>query len=257
MGVAVLLSLSGCGMDDVVIPEYSGPAELALALGLTASPDVITADGFSTSSVVATARGTDGQPLVGQTILFALADEGGRFADIGTLSSTSGARLHAATATAVTGANGVAQVIYRAPARTDATANQSLVVSARPVGTDANAAVYRTVRIELKAAEPRLFPQAPGNAAPTCSFIIEPSIGEYHVRQVISFQTTATDGAAADGTRGTIVRYEWDFGDGTGTDSPDAGHFYSIPGTYTVVHGCTDDDGAQGTPFTVDITVVE
>lgn len=37
--------------------------------------------------------------------------------------------------------------------------NTSVLVAARPIGTDADGQIYRTVRIELRSAEPRLFPQ--------------------------------------------------------------------------------------------------
>jgi hypothetical protein len=117
---ALLISLQGCNLNHTQIPGLIGPSELALALRLTATPDVITADGYSTSSVQAELHDQNGQPIAGRSILFALSDESGNFADIGTLETPSGNRLHAGTATAVTGGDGVAQVIYRAPARTDA-----------------------------------------------------------------------------------------------------------------------------------------
>lgn len=45
---------------------------------------------------------------------------------------------------------------------------------------------------------------------------------------------------------GEIVRYEWDFGDGSGdvtTDLPTTSHSYDEPGTYVVSLRVTDDDG--------------
>jgi hypothetical protein len=118
------------------------------------------------------------------------------------------------------------------------------------VGNDAFGAVYRTVLIELKSAEPRMFPQVPQDDF-NCSFTVEPSIGEYHVNEVISFQSTASD---PDGK--PIIRYEWDFGDGGRAVSPDAAHVYTIPDTYTVVHACTNADGFLGVPFSVDLIIL-
>ena len=113
---------------------------------------------------------------------------------------------------------------------------------------NANAAFYRAVRIELRSAEPRLFPQVPGNTLPNCSFIIEPAVGPYRVNTSVLFQTTSSD------LDGTIVRYAWTFGDGTTSDQPDEEHHYAAAGTYTVEHGVTDDDGGQATcPQTVEI----
>jgi hypothetical protein len=239
LAAALLVALNGCSLDSVTIPPYDGPAELALSVQMEVLPDVLTADGFSTASVRATVRNEQGQFVSGRQIFFTLTSAEGIFADIGTLSST----------TAFSGANGIAQVIYKAPPRTDATANQSVIIAARPVGTDANAAVYRSARIELRSAEPILFPQNPNNNGPTCTFVWEPSIGPeggaYKVHSQILFQSTASDPDPGD----TIVRYEWDFGDGTRPNDryfPQANHAYALPGSYVVSHVCTDRFGGQG-----------
>jgi PKD domain len=262
-GASLLLvvSLSGCGLDDVEIPELSGPSELGLALRLTATPDVITADGFSTSLIQVQAFDENGGAASGRSILFAIADNSGSFADLGTLNATSGARLRAAEAVAVTGSNGVAQVVYTAPARTDATADQFVTIAARPVGTDANGIAYRTAKIELKSAEPRLFPQPVGeNNAPTCSFLVEapqgaatctgPTTCTVKRNAGVLFQTTSFD------SDGTIVRYEWFFQDGTSVVyAPDTNHPFGSTGTFDVVHRVTDNNGAVSA-CTAAITVV-
>jgi hypothetical protein len=238
----------GCSLDKVTIPAISGPSELGLSVKLDAFPDILVADGFSTAAIQATVRNENGQFVSGRQIFFTLASAEGIFADLGTLTST----------TAFTGSNGIAQVIYKAPPRTDATANQSVLIAARPVGSDANAALYRQVRIELRSAEPILFPQNPNNTAPICTFTWEPSIGPelggaYKVHEQILFQSTASDPDAGD----TIIRYEWDFGDGSRPDDhdkPQANHAYALPGNYTVSHVCTDRFGARGiatAPFAV------
>jgi PKD repeat protein len=46
---------------------------------------------------------------------------------------------------------------------------------------------------------------------------------------------------------GTIVSYEWDFGDGTTGSGMNIYHSYSMPGEYTVTLTVTDNEGAQGT----------
>jgi hypothetical protein len=126
-------------------------------------------------------------------------------------------------------------------------------VLARPVGTDANAAVYRSVKIELKSAEPRLFPQAPTtNGAPVCNFVVEsttPNAGctgsgstavcTVRANTTVLFQSTSSD------PDGTIVRYEWFFGDGTIVNyAPDTPHVFKA-GDYTVTHRVTDNFGIQ------------
>ena len=70
--------------------------------------------------------------------------------------------------------------------------------------------------------------------------------------------TATTDFLSADfdatGTTdpdGTIVGYEWDFGDTqTSTTGPTVNHGYSSAGTYTVSLTVTDDDGAENTTTT-------
>jgi len=235
-----MLLLSGCGLDKVTIPDFDGPAELSIAIRLQAVPDILPADGLSTSVVQATVRNENGAVLGGREIFFSVADESGRFADIGTLEDSQGIVRPAGTGVIVrTGTNGIAQAIYRSPARTDATANQSVTVRARPVGDDFNGQIYRSVRIELRSAEPRLFPQNPDNGLPKCNFIVEfPDGAKPNV--AILFQSTSSD------PDGTIVRYEWFFGDGTpAVYFPDTAHVFRQPGAYTVIHVVTDDDGGQ------------
>lgn len=252
LGLAV--THSGCGLDDVKIPDLQGPSELGTSLKLTATPDVITADGFSTSLIQVQVFDQNGSPAAGRQVILALADSGGRFADIGSLRSTStGALVRATEAIVTSGSNGVATAIYTAPPRTDATADQSVSVLARPVGTDANAAVYRSVKIELKSAEPRLFPQPTGaNSAPSCNFVIETPSGAgsctgtgstavctVKANTTILFQSTSFD------SDGRIVRYEWFFGDGTPVNyDPDTPHVFKV-GDYTVTHRVTDNFGLQ------------
>src|SRR3990172_7537383 len=155
VGLCLLVVLAGCGLDDVEIPDLSGPAELGLSVTLTAAPDILVAGGFSTSLVRATVRDQNGRLAAGKAVFFTVTDSEGRFADIGSLRSTSGTGVGTGIQV-VTDSAGVAQVVYEAPPRTDATANQSVLVAVRPVGDDFNGQIYRTVRIELRSAEPRL-----------------------------------------------------------------------------------------------------
>jgi hypothetical protein len=236
--VLLVLALNGCGLEEVEIPEIDGPSELGLALSMSANPDILTADGFSTSLIQVSVRDHSGRNVSGRDIFFGIADESGRDADIGTLRASGSVGVGTGVVVR-TNAQGVAQVVYEAPARTDATANQTVLVTARPVGTDANAARYRSVRIELRSAEPRLFPQNPDNEDPDCDFAVQAPNG-FRVNQSILFQSTSFD------PDGTIVRYWWDFGNGTrGADHADVNTSYRFPDTYTVTHVVTDDDGAQ------------
>ena len=59
--------------------------------------------------------------------------------------------------------------------------------------------------------------------------------------------TVAFDGAASSDPDGTVSRYDWDFGDGSG--APDGGvapsHTYKASGTYPVTLTVTDDEGCS------------
>ena len=244
--LVLLIVHGGCGTEDVEIPELTGPSETGLSVALTADPDLIVADGLSTSLVQATLRGPDGRPLAGKDVFFSIADDSGRFADLGTLSANGAVDLGTGVVVR-TNAQGIAFVVYKAPPRTDATANQFVSVAARPIGQDGSSAFYRTVRIELRSAEPRLFPQNPNNLPPRCGFAVEVVNGSCTAppnctikpNSQVLFQSTSVD------PDGTIVRYWWDFGNGRRTDSPDAATAYALPGAYSVVHVVTDNNGAQ------------
>jgi hypothetical protein len=235
------LSFGGCTTHEVSIPDLDGPSGQGFDIRLTLSKDILVADGRDFAVVTATVRGPDGRVAQNQDVFFAIADESGRFADIGVIVGSNGPGTGA---TVRTNAQGVAQVLYEAPPRTDATANQSVLVLARLVGSDANGATYRSVRIELRSAEPRLFPANPNNTDPICRFITEPGAGPFFTNQVIGFHSTSVD------TDGQIIRYEWNFGDGTTGDQPDTAKVYRSPGTYTVTHTVVDDDGGQSSCVT-------
>jgi len=239
-------ALHGCGVGEVEIPELAGPSERWESLNLTATPDLLVADGRSFAVIRAMFRDGNAQPLPGRAIAFHTSDESGHFANIGTLSSD----------VAVTDGNGIAQIIYTVPPHTDATANQTVLVNARAVGNDFNGQIgeYRYVRIELRSAEPRLFPQVAGNASPTCNFIVE-APGGLRAPAAVSFQNTSFD------SDGTIVRYEWKFSDNpnpgvTEAYSPDTIHVFRTPGTYTATLIVTDDDGGQTVCFNRDPLVI-
>jgi len=238
----------GCGLHEVDIPAIDGPSERGFSLQLSVSKDNLVADGRDFTVVTATVRGPDGRAAANQDVFFAIADESGRFADIGVIVGSNGPGTGA---TVRTNAQGVSQVIYEAPPRTDATANQTVLVMARLVGSDVNGDSYHSVRIELRSAEPRIFPQNPNNVAPKCSFILEPAAGPFFTNEVIGFHSTSVD------SDGVIIRYEWTFGDNTTGDSPDTAHIYRSPGSYIVTHTVVDDDGGQSSCVTASpITVL-
>ncbi|HET9422298.1 MAG TPA: PKD domain-containing protein [Nocardioides sp.] len=72
-----------------------------------------------------------------------------------------------------------------------------------------------------------------------------PSISASCSGQVCTF-----DGAASSDADGTVLDYQWDFGDGGAASGAQAEHGYATPGTYTVSLTVTDDDGAPASTTT-------
>lgn len=54
------------------------------------------------------------------------------------------------------------------------------------------------------------------------------------------------DGSGSVDPDGTIITYEWDFGDGNDGQGETVTHFYTVPGTYTVTLVVTDNGGLPG-----------
>ena len=126
VAAAAALSFGACGLNDEELPELSGPSTTGIQIRLEALPDVITADGLGASQIRITVYDQNGTPASGRTVILALANSAGDFADIGTLYSPTGSLLRAGEATVVTDGNGRATAIYTAPPRTDFTFDGSI-----------------------------------------------------------------------------------------------------------------------------------
>ena len=118
--LGALVAFHGCGLNDVDIPELDGPSTFAANLQLRANPDLLVADGMSTSLITATFFDVNGRPAANREIFFTIADEDGRFAAIGNFPTAEGPGF---AVTVSTDGQGVARVVYQAPPRTDATAD--------------------------------------------------------------------------------------------------------------------------------------
>jgi len=78
------------------------------------------------------------------------------------------------------------------------------------------------------------------NSPPVASFIRSPSSGPYPL-------TVSFNAAASRDSDGTIVSYEWSFGDGESNTRVTTAHTYQTSGTYTAVLRITDNDGSTDT----------
>ena len=71
----------------------------------------------------------------------------------------------------------------------------------------------------------------------------------------VDYLSIAVSGSLSYDPDGTIVAYEWDFGDGSSTTGVTASHTYAQDGTYTITLLVTDNEGLNGSA-TQDVTVL-
>jgi PKD repeat protein len=216
----------GCTLSEQQAPALAGPSELALSLGATAVPDVLTQDGRSQAMLTVVARGVSGQPVGGVTLRLAMF-VGGVNQDYGTLSNKS----------ISTDDSGYAFATYTAPSAPPVTATEDQTVNIQilPVGQNVGNSTPRSVSIRLLRGGVILPPQAP----PVASFGFSPL--QPHENERVQFDASSSTSG------GTIVSYDWKFGDGSSTTgtSPVQSHTYSVAGTYNVVLTVTDDRGQR------------
>ncbi len=163
--VLLLVGLTSCGgLNEVTIPDLSGPSGTGLLLHLRATPDVLVADGESRSLVQANLYDNNGAPLANRQILFSLLDEatglppnevcflllGGDVPFcLGRLEAVTGGIAHSLSIVVQTDSQGVAQVRFVAPFNTFTAGFPTVLITARPVGNDFNGQFFRSVRIQL------------------------------------------------------------------------------------------------------------
>lgn len=225
--------LCGCLQEGRGPGALAGPSTLALSIRLSATPDVLPADGVSEAVVAVAAAGPDGTPAARLRLAARIVD-GATPRDLGKLSRRS----------VVTDAAGRAAFSYRAPApagnaagEVDAGRVVTLVVT--PVTDDFAAALERTVQIRLVPAGAVLppFDVRPG-------FEVTPPAPRVFEQVRFSAADCPPDAPAGAGcTRdpsGLAAGHHWDFGDGGGATGRQVAHVYSTAGTYLVRLTVTD-----------------
>lgn len=231
------MAFTGCSLDKVTPPPLSGPSELGLAIGVTATPDIITQDGQSQATIRIQALDAASQPVSG-LVLRAETIIDGQPVDLGVLSTKS----------LSTGADGRATLTYRAPAAPPPSQTSDIIVEVAitPVGTDYTGANVKSAMIRL--ARPGVI--QPPNGTPTPSFYFSPT-------SPAADEDVFFDGSASADSDGTIVSYAWSWGDGRTTVSsdPTARHHYSQAGTYNVVLTVTDNRGLSASTSPMELSV--
>jgi len=249
--VCASLAFAACTVKRTEQPPLTGPSEFALSLSMSATPDAISYDGGSQSSIRIAARGPDGRGIASLTMRVDMVVNGVA-QDFGTLSAR----------TIVTGSDGVASVIYTAP-RKPAGGNTGtcnglpgtcVTIVATPSGSNFEAANPQLVTI-------RLVPPGvilPPADTPTARFNVSPdppSVGQ----PVLFDGTPSCPGSAANEntcqpSSNTISRFDWDFGDGTTGSGASVSHSYSTARSYAVTLTVTNDRGvAASTTRTVEL----
>ncbi|HEX4347621.1 MAG TPA: PKD domain-containing protein, partial [Vicinamibacterales bacterium] len=248
---AALLAAGACGVHSTNTPSLTGPSGFALSVGITASPDSISQDGGSQSSLRVTARDANGAAIVGETFRLDVLVNGSQI-DFGTLSAR----------TLVTGSDGTASAIYTAPpaspsgaitascgtiATGAALAGQCVSILATPIsgpGTsnDFSAAQSQSVQI-------RLMPV--GLIVPTVQatpqFTVTPASPAANTPAVFDATSSCagqlnSSGACPAGS-GSVVSYQWSFGDGAAGTGAVVTHTYSTAQAYSVTLTITTDTG--------------
>lgn len=224
-------------------PPLTGPSGLSQTISITATPDSISQDGSSTSTIAVTAL-KDGRALANLEVRFDTKVNNAA-TDFGTFRPGRTAR---------TDANGLATVTYTAPPRQTAGPLgkcQDLIgtcveIVATPTGTSFGTSVHPSVLIRLVPPSIILPPSDP--AAPTARFTVFPTPARVLLQTFFNASSsTATAGR-------TITSYAWDFGDGTRKTGMNTSHDFDVVGVYMVTLTVTDNFGLQGVfSSTVDV----
>ncbi len=240
------IGLAGCTVKQTETPDLAGPSEYAMSFNVTASPDAISQDGGSTSSIVVSAFDAHGKPRVSQTFRLDMMVDG-RPTDYGTLS----------TKTIVSNAEGKASALYTAPpaiptGATLPTCSASIFSSAlpggcveivaTPIGSSFTSNITQSVQIRLV---PLGVVQPP---APTASFTFTPSSPAANLPVQFDASASCPGPAGASGclsSASAIVSYAWDFGDGGTASGKTVSHSFGLARTYSVTLTVTTEQGVR------------
>jgi PKD domain-containing protein len=227
IAVGSLALSAACTLESQNAPDPIGPSELSMSLALTATPDLIAANGASQSVIGIVTRDAYGQPLPNVQLRVDTVDASGLIVENGILSAR----------TITTGSNGQASLTYTAPMETVAgvDANGAVTVRVLPISTDFGSQYPRYVTIRLL---PPTTVIVPGAAIASYTFFPgAPKVGD----RVIF------DASGSKDLDGSIVLYTWEWGDGSFASryTPAEDHDFASAGLYYVKLTLTDNEGKQ------------
>ncbi|MBZ5556889.1 MAG: PKD domain-containing protein [Acidobacteriia bacterium] len=227
VAVAAALLAGACTVHKSETPTLTGPSEFGLSVNVSAIPDSINQDGASQSAIVASVHDASGQPKAGVSLR---ADIGSGY---GQLSAN----------TMVTGADGKASTVYTAPAAAPGAGPTSVSIVVTPIGTDYQAAVPHAVSIRLS--PPGVV--VPVIGAPLPRFVVTPAAPNANSPATLDGTSScgSTDAGGACTLSSLVVKWAWDFGDGTTGSGPVVTHAFPLQQTYSVTLTVTNDKGVS------------
>ena len=238
--VLTAVALAGCTVHQAEQPGLSGPSGLSHTIRVTASPDSISQDGGSASSITVTAIDPGGRPQANVAVRLDMSVNGvGQ--DYGTLSAR----------TLVTNTNGEAKVVYTAPPSPTAgifgtckgLPGNCVDIVATATGTGFESATPESVTIRL-VPPGVILPPAP---SPTAQFTFAPTTPAANAPVAFDGSTSCAGQAGSAGgcvsTSNVLTGFSWNFGDGQTGTGQSLQHTFSTIGTFNVTLTVTNDRG--------------
>lgn len=256
---ACVLAFHGCTVKQTETPPLAGPSEFALSFGVTATPDAISQDGGSSSTIALRAFDVNGKPKSGVTFRLDIF-VGTTPVDYGGLSTKS----------VTTNGDGRATAVYTAPAPQPAGSNLPscspsifsyslpggcVRIVATPIGSGFFSQNNQGVEIHLIPMGVIL----PPAFTPTARFSFTPSAPS--ANSPVAFNAALSCAGSSDGTATgcaasgqSLVSYVWNFGDGSSGSGQTVSHSFATAQTYNVTLTVTNDRGIAASttqPITV------
>jgi hypothetical protein len=227
--IAAVAVSASCNLTDQKAPALAGPSEFAMSLDVTATPDLIAANGASQSLIRIRAHDPNGQPPNPPVELrIDTIDGTGSIVEQGQLSDR---RI-------TTGSNGQASVTFTAPMESvfGVDSNGTVTVRVLPITTNFGSQTERYVTIRLVPPATVVIP-----GAPIPDFFFSPA--QPRPGGVVSFNASRSFDSD-----GFIVSYKWEWGDADPSITRSNAledHDYVGAGTYNVTLTVTDNSGQQ------------
>ncbi len=225
---AALTSVAGCGLTRQSAPPLSSPSSFATTVTLRATPDRLTQDGVSSTTISAEVIDAGGKAITGLALQWNVTASDGR------------TFVEPSEKMSLTDGNGRTSVrVTSPPAPADLPATPlMLTISATPVGDDSANNVARLVRVTM--VPPLGTP--PINQLPVARFTMSPSNPALLQEVTFDASDSTDEGAACMG-----CTYTWDFGDGNNSSGVTASHQYTAGGTFIITLTVRDSRGGVGT----------